>query len=263
MPGKRSNLLVLIAALLVSGAGPWAEAAPRTASAEQVGGARSGVEPADTAQVEALRRRVAELEATVAEREAELRAWQARSVASRSGARVERGGPGAEPAEARPPGRAEQGILRSVAAPVVAGATDRRGADRGEGGAPTSTLAWSQALAVATAARYLVPGAGVLVVEPTGSMRPVFDERALLLTEPAPFAALRVGDIVTYRHPAHGLPVVHRLAEKRGNRFWAKGDGNARMDDVYITPENYGARVFGIVYASEAGAGAPRAAGGR
>jgi signal peptidase I len=76
--------------------------------------------------------------------------------------------------------------------------------------------------------------------------------------EPARFEDLKVGDVVTYRNPRYGLLVVHRILEKRGDKFWSKGDNNGRMDLVYITRENYGARVFGIIYANEPSAQARR-----
>jgi signal peptidase len=123
---------------------------------------------------------------------------------------------------------------------------------RGQTGvAPTSALDWNSAMKVATAARYLVKGSNLLTVMPTGSMKPVFDEHAILLTESAKYDDLKVGDIVTYKHPRYGMPVVHRIMEKRGDKFWAKGDNNGRMDEVYITRENYQGRVYGIIYANE------------
>ena len=129
---------------------------------------------------------------------------------------------------------------------------------RDSGIAPTSALDWASALKIATAARYLVKGADVITVAPTGSMKPVFDERAILLTEAANFDDLKVGDIVTYKHPSYGMTVVHRIMEKRGNKFWAKGDNNGRMDEVYITRSNFQGRVFGIIYAKESSAQAKR-----
>jgi signal peptidase I len=116
---------------------------------------------------------------------------------------------------------------------------------------PSSTLDWFQALKVATVARLMVKGASQSAVMPSGSMEPVFNQRAILVLEAAKFDDLKVGDIVTYRHPSYGLLVVHRIIEKRGNRFWAKGDSNDHMDTAYITRENFVARVYCIVYASE------------
>jgi len=103
----------------------------------------------------------------------------------------------------------------------------------------------------AMAARLMVRDAGALFVLPTGSMRPTFDQNAILLTESARFDDIRIGDIVTFRHPSYPVPVVHRILEKRGDRFWSKGDSNGRMDDIYITRENFDRRVFGIIYGRE------------
>jgi len=116
---------------------------------------------------------------------------------------------------------------------------------------PSSTLDWAQANKVATVARLMVKGASQLTVMPSGSMAPVFNQHAILVVEAARFDDLKVGDIVTYRHPDYDLLVVHRIIEKRGDRFWAKGDSNMRMDTVYVTRENFVARVYCIVYASE------------
>ena len=118
--------------------------------------------------------------------------------------------------------------------------------------APSSNLEWDRAIKAATAARFMVNGASLMTVMPTGSMKPMFDEKAVLIMEPASYDDLRVGDIVTYIHPKHKCPIVHRITEKRGDKFWTKGDNNARMDDTFITRENYQARVFGIIYAKEA-----------
>jgi signal peptidase I len=119
---------------------------------------------------------------------------------------------------------------------------------------PSSTLDWDSALRVATAARFMVTGSEVLTVMPTGSMEPAFNERAILVTEPAEFQDLKVGDIVAFKHPKFEDVVVHRILEKRGDKFWSKGDNNGRMDEVYITRENYVARVFCIIYAREGSA---------
>jgi signal peptidase len=125
---------------------------------------------------------------------------------------------------------------------------------------PSSTLDWASALRAAMAAKLMVEGSEIMTVMPTGSMEPMFNERAILLMEPAPYDDLKVGDVVTYKNPQYGLMVVHRIVEKHGDKFWSKGDNNGRMDRVYITRENYGARVFGIIYAREPSAQAQRLA---
>ena len=115
--------------------------------------------------------------------------------------------------------------------------------------APSSQLTRDQALSVASAMSK-VNGKDIVVgtVAPTGSMRPYFDENALLLLEAAPFGELRLGDVVTFYHPRLHVEVVHRLLEKRGDAFWSKGDHNNWMDDVLVTSENYHRRLVGVIY---------------
>lgn len=85
-------------------------------------------------------------------------------------------------------------------------------------------------------------------VAPTGSMKPFFDENALLLLEAVPYDSLKLGDVVTYCHPTLKVTVVHRLVEKRGDQFWSRGDHNGGMDNIYVTRENYQRRLAGIIY---------------
>jgi len=176
-------------------------------------------------ELAALRAEVASLRAAVTERDATIRELQAHTASLESDI--------------------------SAVQQTVALASSDGAAGQGLGIAPTSALDWNSAMKVATAARFLVKGSNLLTVMPTGSMKPVFDERAILLTEAASFDDLKIGDIVTYRHPRYGMPVVHRILEKRGDKFWSKGDNNGRMDEVYITRKNYQGRVFGIIYAKE------------
>jgi len=116
---------------------------------------------------------------------------------------------------------------------------------------PSSSIPRDQAEQWGRLFNLLKPGSSYCTVLPTGSMRPFFDEKAVLLMENAPFESLKVGDIVTYRHPALGIPVAHRLVLKDRDRFWAKGDANERMDNVYVTRENYLRRVYGMIFAKE------------
>jgi signal peptidase I len=119
---------------------------------------------------------------------------------------------------------------------------------------PTSSL--SPAIANFAAAKIapMIAGTQVFSVVPTGSMRPAFDNNTVLLTEPAPFENLQVGDIVVFRHRGTGARIVHRILERRGSGYWTKGDHNARMDDELVTRENYLGRVYGILYTSRGGA---------
>ena len=117
--------------------------------------------------------------------------------------------------------------------------------------APQSALDATRALAAANAIASYVPGARVYAVGATGSMRPVFSEKAFLVVEPAPYEQLKIGDIIIYRHPQFQSPVVHRILEKHADGYWTKGDYCDRPDNVYVTPENYVMRVFAIIYARE------------
>jgi signal peptidase I len=189
------------------------------------GALRAAGETSAAAELAALRAEVATLRAAVAERDNTISALQARTVALETDINA---------------------VQQTVALASSDGATGQ-----GLGIAPTSALDWSSAMKIATAARFLVKGSNLLTVMPTGSMKPVFDERAILLTENANYDDLKIGDIVTYKHPRYGMPVVHRIMEKRGDKFWSKGDNNGKMDEVYITRKNFQGRVFGIIYAKE------------
>ena len=179
--------------------------------------------PAD--ELAALRAEVATLRSTLAERDSTISALEARTVALETD-------------------------INAVQQTVALASSDGA-AGQGLGIAPTSALDWTSAMKIASAARFLVKGSNLLTVMPTGSMKPVFDERAILLTENANYDDLKIGDIVTYKHPRYGMPVVHRILEKRGDKFWSKGDNNGKMDEVYITRKNFQGRVFGIIYAKE------------
>jgi signal peptidase I len=113
---------------------------------------------------------------------------------------------------------------------------------------PGSTISSRQAALAAAQLKRAVPGTLVYAVKPTGSMRPLFDGNCLLLTEPAAFSELEVGDIVVFRHSRTGDQIVHRILERRSSGFWTKGDHNGRMDDEMVTPANYISRVYGIIY---------------
>ncbi|HEY0946233.1 MAG TPA: signal peptidase I [Opitutaceae bacterium] len=115
---------------------------------------------------------------------------------------------------------------------------------------PSSSLDRDAALRTAILATQFVRGAKISAVAGTGSMEPVFGRDAYLLLEPAPYGALREGDIVTYQPAGARQPVVHRLVRKYGEKFEAKGDNNPQPDVGYVTRDNYRMRVFGIVYTS-------------
>ncbi len=96
-------------------------------------------------------------------------------------------------------------------------------------------------------------------VAATGSMKPYFDENSMLLLEAAPFESLKIGDVVTYFHPDLKIVVAHRLVEKRGEKFWSRGDHNPGMDNVYVTRDNYQRRLVGVIYMDPTQRAAPAA----
>ncbi|WP_158277305.1 hypothetical protein [Opitutus sp. ER46] len=114
---------------------------------------------------------------------------------------------------------------------------------------PTSDLSSQEAQMLAGAISQM-SGRNVSLgrVQATGSMRPYFDENSVLLLEATPFAELKVGDVVTFYDAKRKTQLVHRLVEKHGNVFYARGDHNKRMDSVYVTPETYRRRLVGVVY---------------
>jgi signal peptidase I len=131
---------------------------------------------------------------------------------------------------------------------LAVNAPDVRETRRSSTIAPSSGISVELAEDAVAGIKRMVPGTKVYSVRPTGSMRPLFDGNCLILTERAAFEDLDVGDIVVYRHSRTSKLVVHRILERRGNAYWTKGDKNTHMDDELVTPENYQARLYGIIY---------------
>lgn len=88
------------------------------------------------------------------------------------------------------------------------------------------------------------------VVADTGSMRPTFDEHAVLSVEHAEWGALRAGDIVLYQSVS-GRTIVHRLVRWTDRGWLAQGDANAEPDTEQVTPANYSGRVCAIYYTTQ------------
>lgn len=143
-----------------------------------------------------------------------------------------------------------QSLPLAVASPIDSGRETRESSKS----SPSSALDARSALIAATTIASRIPGGIVMTVMPTGSMRPMFDEKAFLVLEPAAFDSLQVGDIITFQHPKLGVPVVHRVFEKHGGSLWTKGDYNSRPDNIYVTSANYRMRVVAVIYAREGNA---------
>lgn len=121
--------------------------------------------------------------------------------------------------------------------------------------AASSSLSYPEALDLASLCceRLRNDGRDVLLmaVTNTNSMLPTFDANAVLLLEKCGFAALREGDIVTYRANFNNELHVHRLNERRGEGWWPLGDGNGTMDPELVTLVNFDRRVCGIIYGAK------------
>lgn len=81
----------------------------------------------------------------------------------------------------------------------------------------------------------------------TGSMEPTLPLGSVAFTEPLPAQEVRVGDVVTFRHPDGGPDMVtHRVVEVLEGppvSFRTKGDANEILD-TWVVPA---ANVVGIV----------------
>jgi len=112
---------------------------------------------------------------------------------------------------------------------------------------------------VAEAVADQIKGAKVIAVNPNGSMRAIFSERAYVIAEPVRYEDLRIGDIVVYEHAKLHATVVHRVLEKRGDLFWGQ---TSQSDGAMLARENGLMRVFTIIYVREPDvAPAPRTGG--
>lgn len=65
------------------------------------------------------------------------------------------------------------------------------------------------------------------------SMEPKMQTGDLAIVRKA--AKYEIGDVVAYKNPKVGT-VIHRIAERRGNKFVAKGDNNTWLDGYYFRP---------------------------
>lgn len=110
----------------------------------------------------------------------------------------------------------------------------------------SSSLGQEQVRKVAWMAHFLIPGAQVFDVEPTGSMEPTLDGNSLVVAEPCRLEDLAVGDIVV-RRMAVG-DVVHRVIAVAPVR--TRGDANGAADAGAVAEADLLGRVCCIVYGS-------------
>jgi len=82
------------------------------------------------------------------------------------------------------------------------------------------------------------------------SMEPHFGKNSMLLIDQCDFSALRVGMMVIYLD-ASGDYVAHRIIERSGTNWIAKGQNNSQPDPGLVTPSNFQGAVFGIIHYKE------------
>ena len=111
--------------------------------------------------------------------------------------------------------------------------------------APSSSLPAQDARNAAKTVALLVRGQ-VCTIAPTGSMRPTFDEHAVVVTEPVRLADVRVGDIVVRRDA--GLLIVHRVVRVEGGQLVTRGDANPADDPGSVGDAQLAGRVVAIIY---------------
>ena len=124
--------------------------------------------------------------------------------------------------------------------------------------APRSSVPRQSALSLAHITARTVHGE-VFAVAPTGSMKPTLDENSVVTVERVPFSHLRRGDIIIYLN-SRGQPIIHRLYEQHGDRWFVLGDNNGSVDAEAVTAGNFQGRVCAIFYTSSSGDASSEAA---
>ncbi len=115
------------------------------------------------------------------------------------------------------------------------------GAERGQ--APSSNVPRAQVYQAADMVRRAEPG------RQSGSgggesMAPIYGENTTLVITPIEFDKLEADMVVAYRGK-DGRRIVHRLAYRQGDRWFARGDNNSELDPEPVTRDN----LLGVVYA--------------
>jgi len=115
--------------------------------------------------------------------------------------------------------------------------------------APASGVPFLNALADARLITHVNTGWKVFMVKGQ-SMEPHFGKNSMLLIDKCDFSDLRVGMMVIYQDAA-GDFVAHRLVERTGTGWVAKGQNNEKNDPTLVTLDNFQGVVFGIVHYKE------------
>jgi hypothetical protein len=78
------------------------------------------------------------------------------------------------------------------------------------------------------------------------SMAPFISEHAVIVTEPACFDTLRIGDVVAYT--SHMKTIVHRLRGRQGDEWIVAGDANPFVDTDHVTRSNFLGRQCAVFF---------------
>jgi signal peptidase I len=90
------------------------------------------------------------------------------------------------------------------------------------------------------------PGAYVGIVEPTGSMKPLFDAGDLLVIVPRDFDSIKPGDVIAFTGRGGAL-AAHRAIRKNLGAWITKGDNCAFEDREPVSPRDFSGVVVAIV----------------
>jgi signal peptidase I len=125
-----------------------------------------------------------------------------------------------------------------------------------------AVLATAAAVGVLALALTAVVAPRVLGVRPTivlsGSMTPALEPGGLAFVSPLeegadPAAAIRAGEIITFRSAQHTQQVSHRVVavidDRHGRRFVTRGDANAEADPALVPADSVvGTVVYHVPY---------------
>jgi uncharacterized protein YceK len=117
-----------------------------------------------------------------------------------------------------------------------------------KGVAPTSSLTRADAESLAELICHLRPGLTWSQIAPTGSMEPLLNSHALVITEPTDGSDLRLGQWVVFDR-GDSPRVLHRVAMLNATHFIASGTSN-RHSDGWLPRDRVHSRVVATLYTS-------------
>ena len=86
-------------------------------------------------------------------------------------------------------------------------------------------------------------------VEPTGSMKPTFDEKSIIVGAKVNFNSLKVGDMILYASKRKSSPIAHRIVRILPNgELITKGDNNSVEDPDPVKQTDFNYQIISIIY---------------